>query len=125
MAQVFTYSFNAVYPLYSPHADEDNAGTCMFELDLTGPASSVSDGMTISGITADLTYITSMWEAGNGGTGYKFRFLPTATTNLASTAKIVVTDLTDGAVLTGETNLSAVTVRMVGIGSGPLASAVD
>ena len=124
MATTFSYTYKAHIPLQQGFADESSVGTSLFFLEITGPATSVSAGMTIASITTDLTKISKLWEVGQGSPLYKIRWSP-ATANAAATGKVLVDLVASGVLVTSATNLSTVKWNVAGIGSGPLASAID
>jgi hypothetical protein len=113
-----------MWPLPKGIGDTANSGESLFLLSVVGPASSVSAGSVIASISTDVTYISALWAVETGDKLYKIRFKD-GTGLLASDATLVVDRTSTGKLLSGATDLSGVVWRVMGIGTGPFASAVD
>ena len=124
MAQTFAYSYRYHFPLPKGYADETTPGQSLFCISVSGPASSLQAGNTIASVSTDLTYISALWEAESGNAAYKLRFTNGAA-NLASSGVIIVDRCSTGTALSDDVDLSSVGFRLMGIGTGPFASAVD
>lgn len=124
MAQTFSYKYLWHKPLAKGMSDEGVNNDSLFCLSCTGPASSVNGGMTIASLATDLTYITAAWDAGNGKVTYRFR-PDLGTGMIVSDFKIVVEKTSTGLDVSDATSLTASNFRLMGIGSGPFASAIS
>lgn len=124
MATEFSYAFKSAYPLPIGSHDDPNPGTTMAVIRLTGPATSVSDGMTIADIEDDFDEITILVPVPRAQNDYIVAYTQ-GTSNDAETGKLIVTDGSGGSAVSGGTDLSGVTWDALVIGSGPLASTID
>jgi hypothetical protein len=93
-------------------------------LSITGPASSLSAGMTIASISTDITYISAMWAVEENNRLYRLRFND-GTGSLASDATVIIDRMSTAALLSGEVALDSDTWRVVALGTGPNASTID
>ncbi len=124
MAQTFSYKYIRHLPLPKGMADEANQGQSLFVLSCTGPASSVQAGMTIASLSTDLTYISECWMGSGGAAGYKPRF-DLGTANVVADFKIALDRVSTGTALSDSVSLTGHNFRIIGLGSGPFASAID
>lgn len=127
MAQTFSYKLLRVSPLPQGLGDDAVATKAngLYLLSLTGPASSVSDGMVVGSISTDITYISALWEVEQGSDTYAPLQFEGGTGDLASDAVLLVKRASTGKVLSGATDLSSTTWKVCVLGIGPNASAVD
>jgi len=125
MAQSWAATFKAAVPL--PSAVGIDSGTepaCLCRFSLTGPASSVAAGMAISGLSDDLTSIAMGWLTDDDDHTYKFAY-KSGTGDLIANGKIHATVMSTGTSIADSVDLSSLTLTLIAIGTGPLASAVD
>ncbi len=122
MATTWTYTFISGRPNTQPigGSDTDNGNTTAV-LSCVGPATSVSDGMTIASIATDFDYIERMYGfQWSGKPAYEVKFQKGST---AALGKIRVITPSTGILLAGGTNLTTMNFLCKVDGSGPLAGA--
>lgn len=124
MAQTFSYTFKSKLPQPTGMHDATYPGTSLYWVELTGPASSVSDGMLIGSATTDFSVIVGLCEIAQGNKLYKLRFSK-GTANSAATGKVIVDRCSTGKPLSGATNLASVKWDVFLLGRGPNASAIS
>jgi len=95
----------------------------LFKAKLTGPASSVSTGVTITGISNDLYYIESL-ETFTPNSLYA-PYFSTDAPGYASTALVKIGLLSTGAFTVDATDLSGQVWYVTGIGSGKFSTLLD
>lgn len=125
MAQSWSAAFKWAVPL--PMEVGRDSGTRPASLvcfSTTGPATSVGAGMAISGLSTNLTTISAAWFTEDTSHGYKFGYAGGASQTVGSSL-VHVSRMSTGAQLSDAVDLSSVTLYLMAIGTGPLASAVD